>query len=64
MRILMTVAAVVAGMTLAGQAPAGFCASPASNFTAYYYQSPGGIGRAHRVRASGRNTTRGARGPL
>ena len=55
MRILITVAAVAAGLTLAGgNAPAGFCANPASNFSAYYYQSPGGVGRAHRVRMSGR----------
>ena len=54
MRTLILLAAVAVGLTLAGNASAGFCANPASNFSAYYYQSPGGVGRAHRVRTSGR----------
>lgn len=55
MRIFITVAAAAAALTLASSnGSAGFCANPASNFSAYYYQSPGGVGRAHRARASGR----------
>ncbi len=54
MRTPIAVAAAVAGLMLASQASAGFCANPASNFSAYYYQSPGGVGRARSVRTSGR----------
>jgi len=49
------IVAGAAGLTLiacAGGAYARYCAGPASNFSAYYYQSPGGVPPARSVRTS------------
>jgi hypothetical protein len=60
--LIATVAGVlgagVLGLTAGGGfALAHYCAGPASNFSAYYYQSPGGVAPAAR---SGSVSTRGS----
>jgi hypothetical protein len=65
MRTLIVVATAAVALTLAsGSTSAGFCANPASNFSAYYYQSPGGVGRNAQRQDVGPGRLQGARGPL
>jgi hypothetical protein len=44
--ILIAAATALGSMAGGGFASAHYCPGPAANFSAYYYQSPGGIRRA------------------
>ena len=47
MRTIIVAALAMCGFMATGNtASAHYCPYPACNFSAYYYQSPGGIGRA------------------
>jgi hypothetical protein len=51
--LIATTATLLGLMAGGGFASAHYWADPASNFSAYYYQSPGGISSARSVSGSG-----------